>query len=148
MRNTMIYLVTLVTIPDINFWKHPVEGVCGQLYSRSTWVNESGIKYQNSACVVLGRSNDDQPIFGEIKHCYIVKHHVLLHVDQLNTSGFVDHFHSFLITNNNNLQLLVWTSDLCDHHVYGLYRQPILLTNSYVNHNKFIVPKFSFYFLK
>ena len=36
-----------------------------------------------------------------------------------------------------------WSTDLFDHHVYGLYSQPILRTNFEHINNKFIVLKYN-----
>ena len=80
---------------------------------------------QKGACIVLGK-NIDLPVFGENLHCYIIHHQVLLHVNQLHTEGFIDHIHSFIIHHDKKSQVLVWTSDLLDYHVYGLYCRPML----------------------
>ena len=115
---------------------------------RVRWVKDCGIRYEKGVCVVVGINTDDyeQPTFAEIKNVYVVDSKVLLEVNILKFVEYNEHFHAFTVLLNEvdaGVCKFCWSTDLFDHHVYGLYSQPILRTNFEHINNKFIVLKYN-----
>ena len=51
---------------------------------------------------------------------------VLLEVKVLETIDFNEHLHTFAVHKESGCNVLVWSFDLYDNRVYGIYKQPIL----------------------
>ena len=66
----------------------------------------------------------------------------MLQLKLLDTTEFDDHLHAYAVRENVNSDVVL-PDDLCDYHVYGLYKQPILQTYYAIFDTKFIVTKYN-----
>ena len=90
-------------------------------------------------------------IYGQIVHVYLVKSLVVLDFRLLETVEFNDYFHAkpYAVHGATQSHVFVLPTDLCDHHVYRLYSQPIPRTNHFADTDvKFIVMKYNIYNIK
>ena len=106
-------------------------------YSAS-WVKKNGVKYQKGACVIVGMNADELLLFGLIVNVYIIQYQILFQVKILETIEFDDHFHAFVVNKKVDPDVFVWDSQLYDHHVYGLYTQPVLSTGLTTTHKNLL----------
>ena len=65
-------------------------------------------------------------MFGCVVDVYILRSRVLLEVKVLETIDFNEHLHTFTVRQECGCNVLVWSFDLYDNRVYGIYKQPIL----------------------
>ena len=72
---------------------------CISFKYRTNWVKQSGIKFQESACTVLG-ADCDELTFGQISVVYIVSNEVVQKTKQI---------------------YFVWSTDIQDFCVYAVY---------------------------
>ena len=84
-------------------------------------------------------------MFGCVVDVYILRSRVLLEVKVLETIDFNEHLHTFAVCRENGCNVLVWSFDLYDNRVYGIYKQPILTTDMNVRNTKFVVLKYNIY---
>ena len=70
--------------------------ICILFKYRTNWVKQSGITFQESACIILG-ADCDELTFGQISDVYIVSNEVLLQVHLLQTLFFSEHRHAFVV---------------------------------------------------
>ena len=92
---------------------------CISFKYRTNWVKQSGIKFQESACIVLC-ADCDELTFGQIYDVYIVSNEVLLQVHLLQTLFFSEHRHTFVVQKTKQMYF-VWSTDIQDFHVYVVY---------------------------
>ena len=92
---------------------------CVSFKYRTNWVKQSGIKFQESACIVLG-ADCDELTFGQISDVYIVSNEVLLQVHLLQTLFFSEHRHAFVVQKTKQIYF-VWSTDIQDFRVYAVY---------------------------
>ena len=122
-----------------NYWY----GHNGYLFHcRVNWVKECGILYQKEACVVIRFKESEDPIFGRIVNVYIVKSIVLLEIKVHETVEFNEHVHAFVVREKTDSWVYIWTSNLCDYWMYGLYTKPGLRTDYDVVDTKLIILKY------
>ena len=84
-------------------------------------------------------------VFGCVVDVCILRSRVLLEVKVLETIDFNEHLHTFAVHKESGCNVLVWSFDLYDNRVYGIYKQPILRTDMNVHNTKFVVLKYNIY---
>ena len=99
--------------------------------------------WYKGACIILGKDEYDQLIFAQIDDIYVINYKILLQAKPLQTIEYNDHLHSFTVCPSTEPDILVWSFNLTDHQVYGLYSQPITIVNPNFDsiNKKFIVLK-------
>lgn len=102
---------------------------------RCNWAKQNGIHYQENACVIVTH----ELLFGKICSVFIIENKILLLVTLLETISYSQHYHAFVV-NVRNRYMYVWTSDIVDYHVYGMYTVPHI--EAYPSMN-FIVTKYN-----
>ncbi|CAC5426219.1 unnamed protein product [Mytilus coruscus] len=81
-----------------------------------------GIKYWKNSCIISGLEGFNVQ-FSKVQDCAIINGKPYLICRKLRTADFVRHFHSFVITETDNFELLA-ISDLKDPYPLGLYKHP------------------------
>ena len=92
---------------------------CISFKYRTNWVKQSGIKFQESACIVLG-ADYDELTFGQTSDVYIVSNEVLLQVHLFQTLFFSEHSHAFVVQKTKQMYF-VWSTGIQDFCVYAVY---------------------------
>ena len=107
------------------------------------WAKQNGVCYQKGAAVVLGKDvNEDLATFGQIISVFVVQSTIVMELKLFKIQGFNDHFHSVIVQETQKPHVLSVTSDMFDHHLYGLYLPPIIRNDFSVNEKKHIVMKY------
>ena len=88
-------------------------------------------------------SNNEVITFGQIVNVYVIQYKVLLEVNLLKTLEYNDHLHVYIVTQQTDSSLLVWSTQLFHYRVFGLYSTPIVDTNFFTSQHKFIVLKYN-----
>ena len=96
-------------------------------YSASS-MKRNRVKYQKGTCTIIGINADELLIFGLIVNVYIIQYEILLNVKTFETIEFDDHFLVFILHEKADPNVFVWSSQLYDYYVYGLYTRPVLRT--------------------
>lgn len=81
------------------------------------WANVFGTKYRPGMMVVIDRTNDFCPVFGEITHILVVRDNVQLILERWTTLHFSKHYHAYAVM--PNLPAVINVSSvgcLIDHH--------------------------------
>ena len=92
---------------------------CISFKYRTNWFKQSGIKFQESACIVLG-ADCVELTFGQISDVYIVSNKVLLQVHLLQTLFFSEHRHAFVVLKTKQMYF-IWSTDIQNFRVYAVY---------------------------
>ena len=107
---------------------------------RVNWAKQNGIHYQKG--IVLGKDVDEDFVtFGQIVSVFVVRSTIVMELKLFKTQEFNKHFHSFIVheIQNHVFFVLAITSDMFDHHLYGLYLPPIIRNDFSVNEKKHIL---------
>ncbi len=79
-----------------------------------------GTKYQGKYYVITTWQDDDLPRFGRIEDIIVVQDTVYFKVTCTQTLGIDRHFHSFVVKNSSNTEIVSY-SELADHQVFNAH---------------------------
>ena len=101
---------------------------------RTKWAQLEGVRYSTS-CIVVLSTDSLNPIFGQIIDILLINiKQCLLVCEVLETEGFDEHYHAYVVTKQTPTPLTFCKqSDLSDFHTLGVYKH---------KGEMFIVPKY------
>ena len=89
-------------------------------YHRMTWIKLNGIKYQQQDYVIISwQDDDDLPIFGHIISIFVVQNTAFFKIQMFVTLGIDRHYHSFVIHEGDEKEVVVCLTELMDTSVYN-----------------------------
>ena len=85
----------------------------------------NGTKYQTPHVLIIGKSEDEDLVFGNVLNVLIHQQSVLFEVEILNSS-FCPHYHAYAlcVLPSSSQTYLIKHSDLACYHPFGLYYCP------------------------
>ena len=87
------------------------------VYIRPRWIVHMGVKYTFTEYVLIGWQDDDLPAFGQIQCIVVMDSIVLFQVTKCHTLGIDRHFHSYVISRSNGVELCSLL-ELVDYHPF------------------------------
>ena len=88
-----------------------------------------GVKYTFTEYILIGWQDDDLPAFGQIQ-CIVVMDSILsFQVTNYHTFGIDQHFHSYVISRSNGVELCS-LSELVDYHPFQAHNLVINTSHS------------------
>lgn len=91
---------------------------------RANWVNVSGTDYRTPFALVVGRDDNENLKFGDIRSIYVNGLTVLFEFLPMVTLEFHVHTHSYIISSppvTERCTFLIKHNDLHDYHPFGMY---------------------------
>ena len=88
----------------------------------------NGTKYQTPCVLIVGKSEDQDVVFGNVINVLVFNQSVLFEVEIL-SSTFSPHYHAYAVSvlpSSASQTYLIKHSDLACYHPYGLYYCPHL----------------------
>lgn len=84
----------------------------------ANWVIKYGTKYRNGMMVVMDKTPNFEPIFGQIRHVLVIENsQVQLVIEQWISDGFCQHLHAYAVRPRNPVELVALeVEELFDHH--------------------------------
>ena len=89
----------------------------------------------------MDKDNFDQPLLTQIHEVFVVNYRVLLETKRLHIHEFNNHSHSYVVSDCHETSHFLWSNELKDYHVYGMYTKP----NGTNTCTKNIVVKYNIY---
>ena len=91
-------------------------------YSRANWVKVNGTKYQPPCAIVVGKTEEEEPLFGSINKVLVFSQEVYFEFE-LMEANFCQHYHAYTLSSSHQ-HFLVKQNNLINYHPYGLYHCP------------------------
>lgn len=82
----------------------------------------NGTKYQTPCVLVVGKNEEEDPIFGSVCRVLVSAQEVFFEFEQMEAI-FCQHYHAYALSSSCQ-HFLIKQNDLITHHPYGLYRCP------------------------
>ena len=98
---------------------------------RTTWVKVNGTKYRTPCALVIGRTEEEDPMFGYVYSVLVSGQEVFFEFEEMEVT-FCQHFHAYAVTLplSSRQHFLIKQKDLINYHPYGLYHCPSISSNT------------------
>ncbi len=123
--NAGLYKITNARVTHIRLFERNVQQLVEPLLEESevpegTRVKVDGVDYSIGSVVIL-RFQEDEYVFGLIKHIFVIDEKPMLCCDEMVINEYSQHYHAYSVSESGNVTL-VKIPNLLDHHPLGLYR--------------------------
>ena len=89
----------------------------------ANWVKVNGTKYQTPCGLIVGKTDQEEPIFGEVRRILVDVKAVYFEF-QLLHAVLCPHYHCFILSHDpsrNSKCFIINQSCILDYHPYGIY---------------------------
>jgi len=93
------------------------------LFYRANWVKVNGTHYQTPCALVVGKSDDEDLLFGNVNCILVHKKQVYFEFELMETQ-FCNHYHAYALSlppQSARQQFVIKHKDLLSHHAHGMY---------------------------
>ena len=91
-------------------------------FYRANWVIVNGTKYQTPCLLIIGKTEEEDPLFGSVCRVLLSGQELFFEFEQMD-AVFYQHYHAYCLTPSRKY-FLIKHNDLITFHPYGLYHCP------------------------